>query len=185
MCNLSLFTGASQYRSGFEKAFTLLKASASEEPDKTKKRIILFLTDGDPSDDNRTLIFKTIRDRNSELNNSVIIFTFGIDPDSAEILKDIAEQNTEKHGFPRNGDITVKFILSSRETANICAGMKFGREGYFSENSTLLKTKIFHFLPRVSQNSAFCNYFLQIVKGQSCIGSFIICPGSSVILTDC
>jgi len=110
VCNLTLSTGKSQYKLGFEKAFILLKASASEEPDKTKKRIILFLTNGHPSDNNRTLIFKTIRDKNSELNNSVIIFTFGIAADSAEILTDIAEQNTGKHGFPRKGDITVKYF---------------------------------------------------------------------------
>ena len=95
-----------------EKAFDLLKASALGESDKTKRRIILFLTAGDPTD-NRGLIFKTIRDRNLELNNSVIIFTFGIDTPNPEILTDIAIQNTTKYGYPRNvsvGDITVKYM---------------------------------------------------------------------------
>ena len=95
-----------------QKAFDLLKASAVGEPDKTKRRIILFLTDGDPTDD-RGLIFKTIRDRNLELNNSVIIFTFGIGTPNPEILTDIANQNTTKYGYSRNasvGDITVKYM---------------------------------------------------------------------------
>ena len=95
-----------------EKAFDLLKASALGESDKTKRRIILFLTAGDPTG-NRGLILKTIRDRNLELNNSVIIFTFGIDTPNPEILTDIAIQNTTKYGYPRNvsvGDITVKYM---------------------------------------------------------------------------
>ena len=95
-----------------EKAFDLLKASAVGESDKTKRRIILFLTAGDPTD-NIGVIFKTIRDRNLELNNSVIIFTFGIDTPDPEILTDIAIQNTTKYGYPRNvsvGDITVKYM---------------------------------------------------------------------------
>ena len=107
-----LFTGRSVYRVGLQKAFDLLKASAVGETDKTRRRIILFLTAADPTDD-RGLIFKTIRDRNLELNNSVIIFTFGIDAPNPEILIDIANQNTTKYGFLRNvsvGDITVKYM---------------------------------------------------------------------------
>jgi len=95
-----------------QKAFDLLKASVVGETDKTRRRIILFLTDGDPTD-KRELIFKTIRDRNLELNNSVIIFTFGIDTPNPEILTDIAIQNTTKYGYPRNvsvGDITVNYM---------------------------------------------------------------------------
>ena len=111
-----LFSGNSIYQKGFEKACALLKASASEEPNKNKKRVILFLTDGEPSDKNVSLIFKTIRDCNLELNNSVIIFTYGIGTVNKEILIDIAIQNTTKYGFPpdkRLGDITVKYIVFS------------------------------------------------------------------------
>ena len=50
------------------KALDLFKASTVGESDKTKRRIILFLTAGDPTDD-RGLIFKTIRDRNLELKS--------------------------------------------------------------------------------------------------------------------
>ena len=106
------YSGRSVYQVGLEKAFDLLKASAVGESDKTKRRIILFLTDGEPTDDRR-LIFQTIGDKNLELNNSVIIFTFGIDTHNPEILTDIANQNTSKYGYPRNvsvGDITVKYM---------------------------------------------------------------------------
>ncbi|XP_074609249.1 VWFA and cache domain-containing protein 1-like isoform X2 [Acropora palmata] len=103
-------TGTSKYKIAFEKACELFKASISEKDSKTKKKVILFLTDGDPSDTNRSLIFKTIRDCNTELKNSIIIFTYGIgNAVNQEILKDIANLNTAKYGYPANrtvGDIT-------------------------------------------------------------------------------
>lgn len=72
---------------------------------------MLFLTDGAPSDKNKELIFHTIRDRNFELNNSVIILTYGFgNKVNQTILEDIAQQNTGKHGAPAStsvGDITV------------------------------------------------------------------------------
>ena len=107
------FKGNSIYEVAFEKACTLLKAAASEKNQKNRKRVILFLTNGDPSDTNRSLIFKTIRDCNTELNNSIIIFTFGIGTVNQEILKDIATLNTKKYGFLADrtvGDITVNSI---------------------------------------------------------------------------
>lgn len=104
------FPGQSIYQVAFEKACALLKASASDETTPNKKRVILFLTDGEPNDDNISSTFKIIRDCNSELNNSIIIFTYGIGTANAEILADIAKQNTSKYGFPRDisqGKITV------------------------------------------------------------------------------
>jgi len=102
--------GQTQYRLAFEKAFSLLKGSVSEEPGEKKKRVILFLTDGAPSDENKELIFHTIRDKNFELNNSVIILTYGFGSAvNQTILEDIAEQNTAKYGAPAStsvGDIT-------------------------------------------------------------------------------
>ena len=86
-----------------------------------KKRVILFLTDGAPSD-GKTAIFQTIRDRNLELNNSVVILTFGlggVDQETKSILQDIAMQNTAKYGISSNvssADITVKESLCSSVT---------------------------------------------------------------------
>ena len=105
----SCFTGETQYRLAFEKAFSLLKGSISEEPENNKKRLILFLTDGTPTDPNIP-IFETIRNRNFELNNSVVILTFGFGSADQAILQDIAKQDTAKYGVPANtsvGDITV------------------------------------------------------------------------------
>lgn len=68
------------------------------------------MTDGAPSDNRKDLIFETIRDRNLELNNSVVILTYGFGSADQEILEDIAKQNTAKHNIPVNtsvGDITV------------------------------------------------------------------------------
>jgi len=93
----------------FEKAFELLKGSVSKSLEKSKQRVILFLSDGDPKD-NRLELFKIIRDRNLELNNSVIIITYGFDRAYQELLIDIADQNTSKYGVPANtsvGDIAV------------------------------------------------------------------------------
>lgn len=107
---IHLFIGQTQYRIGFEKAFSLLKRSISEESGEKKKRVILFLTDGAPSDEKTELIFETIRDRNFELNNSVIILTYGFGKADQAILEDIAKQNTAKYGVPANtsvGDIPV------------------------------------------------------------------------------
>ena len=95
---------------GFEKAFSLLKGSISEDSGKKKKRVILFMTDGAPSDDRKELIFQTIRDRNFELNNTVTILTYGFGGADREILEDIAKQNTAKYSVSSNtsvGDITV------------------------------------------------------------------------------
>ena len=87
-----------------------MKGSVSEESGEKKKRVILFLTDGAPSDEETKLIFQTIRDRNFELNNSVIILTYGFGNADQAILEDIAKQNTAKYGVPANtsvGDIAV------------------------------------------------------------------------------
>ncbi len=68
------------------------------------------MTDGKPSDPKVELIFKTIRDRNFELNNSVIILTYGFGDVDREILEDIAKQNTARYNVSANtsvGDITV------------------------------------------------------------------------------
>ena len=93
----------------FEKAFSLLKGSISKESGNNKKRLILFLTDGTPTD-SKIPIFETIRNRNFELNNSVVILTFGFGSADQAILQDIAKQDTAKYGVPANtsvGDITV------------------------------------------------------------------------------
>lgn len=108
---LFCFTGETKFIPAFQKAFDLLIGSVSKNSSsaKSKKRVILFLTDGDPTDLRKNL-FEVIRNRNLELNNSVIILTYGFDRAYEEILIDIANQNTTKYGIPANtsvGNITV------------------------------------------------------------------------------
>ena len=106
---ISCFAGDTRFIPAFEKAFELLKGSVSKNSGKRKRRVILFLTDGNPTD-SKTDLFRIIRDRNLELNNSVIILTYGFDRAYQEILIDIANQNTTKYGVPANtsvGDIAV------------------------------------------------------------------------------
>ena len=50
-----LSSGETQYRLAFEKAFSLLKGTASEDAGKPKRKVILFLTDGAPSDDKKAI----------------------------------------------------------------------------------------------------------------------------------
>ena len=40
------------------------------------EKLILFLTDGEPTD-NKDTIMKTLRDENAKIGNKVIMFTFG------------------------------------------------------------------------------------------------------------
>ena len=107
--------GLSQYKPAFEKAFSLFKGSVSGESGQKKKRVILFLTDGKPSDIKKDSIFRIIRDKNVELNNSVIILTYGFGNVNQTILEDIAKQDTAKYGIPADisvGDITVSWHSS-------------------------------------------------------------------------
>ena len=84
---------------------------------KTRRRVILFLTDGAPTDSKEIKeLFVTIRNRNVQLNNSVIILTYGFDKNHKDILIDIANQNGTKYGVPANtsvGDVAVMQTITS------------------------------------------------------------------------
>ncbi|XP_068714502.1 VWFA and cache domain-containing protein 1-like [Montipora foliosa] len=133
--------GDSIYEVAFEKACTLLKATASEKNQKNRKRVILFLTNGYPSDTNSSLIFKTIRDCNTELNNSIIIFTFGIGTVNQEILKDIATLNTKKYGF-----------LADRTVGDITPGNYTHIDERDANTLRIKMTTYYNYLPKVSLN---------------------------------
>ena len=67
--------------------------------------VILFLTDGVPSDDKRS-IMQTIKDRNAELNNKVIIMSYGM-MFNKKILLDIANQDGTSYGVSMSSGVTV------------------------------------------------------------------------------
>ena len=70
----------------------------------TRKRVILFLTDGQPQDDEKTIL-QTINIKNGELQNSVVILTYGM-LQNLPILQDIARQRG--HGVTPAQDVIVR-----------------------------------------------------------------------------
>ena len=72
----------------------------------TRKRVILFLTDGKPQDDEKTIL-QTINIKNRELQNSVVILTYGM-LQNLPILQDIARQGG--HGVTPAPDIIVRAL---------------------------------------------------------------------------
>lgn len=67
--------------------------------------LIMFLTDGEPSDD-KTNIMQTIKNRNAELRNKVIIMTYGMLVNK-KILMDIANQDGTSYGVSMSSGVTV------------------------------------------------------------------------------
>ncbi len=99
-----LSKGLTFYSNAFTRAFDLMKnSSAGEGP--SRKKVIIFLTDGQPTDDGKT-IMQTIKTKNAELNNTVVIMTYGILQD-LHILRDIAKQDGTPYGVPKAPDVTV------------------------------------------------------------------------------
>ena len=72
----------------------------------TRKRVILFLTDGQPQDDEKTIL-QTINIKNRELQNSVVILTYGM-LQNLPILKDIAKQGG--HSVTPAPDVIVRAL---------------------------------------------------------------------------
>ena len=72
----------------------------------------MFLTDGLPTD-SITLIMQNIKTKNAELNNEVVILTYGMlmKEKDLQILKDIAKQ--EGQGVTRAPNVTVSILRLS------------------------------------------------------------------------
>ena len=85
-------------------AFNLLKGS-SVGRDASRKKVIIFLTDGEPTDAPRE-IMETIKTKNAELNNAVVIMTYGM-LQNLQILGDIANQDGTRYGVSKAADVTV------------------------------------------------------------------------------
>ena len=77
----------------------------------SRNKVIIFLTDGEPNDENK-LIMETIKTKNAELNNAVVIMTYGMGQD-LQILRDIAEQDGSRYGVPKASDVTVSKPIKS------------------------------------------------------------------------
>ena len=103
-------TGGTVYSNAFTMAFDLLKGTSAGRGS-SRKKVIIFLTDGQPNDA-AYLIMETIKTKNAELNNSVVIMTYGMLP-NLQILRDIAEQDGTKYGVPKAPDVIVSTPVKS------------------------------------------------------------------------
>ena len=56
----------------------------------------------------------TIKTKNAELNNEVVIMTYGMLAD-LQILKDIAKQDGSSYGVSKAPDVTVSTVPAMRE----------------------------------------------------------------------
>ncbi len=85
----------------------MLKGTPAEK-DPSRRKVIVFLTDGKPKESAKD-IMQTIKRKNAELNNTVVIMTYGMMSEDLDlqILRDIAEQNGTRYGVPKAPDIIV------------------------------------------------------------------------------
>ena len=108
LISFSILPGVTNYAKAFSAAFILLK-NAYQGPGSTRQMVIMFLTDGSPSDDKGN-IMQTIKDGNAELHNKVVIMTYGMLFDK-KILLDIANQDGTSYGVSKAQGVTVsKFV---------------------------------------------------------------------------
>jgi len=90
-----------------------LKGS-SPGKDHPREKVIIFLTDGEPNDA-KSDIMKTIKTKNAELNNAVVIMTYGM-LTNLQILDDIAKQDGSSYGVSKAPDVTVSTITTVSES---------------------------------------------------------------------
>ena len=108
-------TGGTDYSKAFIRAFQLLKGSSAGKGS-ARRKVIVFLTDGQPNDAGK-LIMETIKTKNAELNDTVVIMTYGM-LQNLQILRDIAKQDGTRYGVPKAPDVTVStygIMENSRE----------------------------------------------------------------------
>ena len=104
-----MYTGGTFYSRALTVAFDLLKGSSTGR-DSSREKVIIFLTDGEPNDTPKEIIEK-IKTKNAELNNAVVIMTYGMLQD-LQILRDIANQDGTAYGVAKAADVTVSTIAS-------------------------------------------------------------------------
>nr|XP_006816526.1 PREDICTED: VWFA and cache domain-containing protein 1-like [Saccoglossus kowalevskii] len=134
------------YIGALNAAFDLLKGSMST--DENRKQVILFLTDGQPTDnvgdddERRRRIMQTIIDRNNDtvMNNKVIIFTYGLGGEvDAGLLKAMALQDGSTYGVGSSGgDIEAgkSVIVSNPDNLRIVMASYYDQ---FSSTSARIK----------------------------------------------
>ena len=105
----------------------------------------MFFTDGTPSDD-KVNIMQTIKDRNAELHNKVVIMTYGMLV-YTKILLDIANQDGTSYGVDKTQSVTVsKFKHHISHLNNVSNCPKTYVDCYVIFSSILIFFFIFIFL---------------------------------------
>ncbi|XP_076811762.1 VWFA and cache domain-containing protein 1-like isoform X4 [Clavelina lepadiformis] len=59
-----------------------------------RDRVILFMSDGQPSESSTSTIFDTLRSRNAEVDDSVVILTYGLGDSDFHVLEDMASETS-------------------------------------------------------------------------------------------
>ena len=98
--------GETFYAQALQKAFALLKTNSTDVNDNLRKKVILFLTDGKPTDTiNITAVLQQEK-RSLKLATSkdVVIFAYGIGSHDFSLLRKLAEE-TEAEGTKVRIDI--------------------------------------------------------------------------------
>ncbi|KAL9960914.1 hypothetical protein ACROYT_G034422 [Oculina patagonica] len=108
--------GGTYYSKAFTRAFDLLNGSSAGEG-QFRKKVILFLTDGQPADSAKP-IMETIKTKNAELNNAVVIMTYGM-LQNLQILQDIAKQDGTPYGLPKAPDVTAGKFTYVQDAKNL------------------------------------------------------------------
>ncbi|XP_076811760.1 VWFA and cache domain-containing protein 1-like isoform X2 [Clavelina lepadiformis] len=87
----SLFAdGSTYYAKALEKAFDFFTTDIETRNNTKLDRVILFMSDGQPSEPFTSTIFDTLRSRNAEVDNSVVILTYGLGSSNFNVLQDMA-----------------------------------------------------------------------------------------------
>ncbi|XP_065835892.1 VWFA and cache domain-containing protein 1-like isoform X2 [Oscarella lobularis] len=97
-------SGSTNYKDSLVSAFDLFIQSPSRSDENLAHKVILFLTDGEPTNSlgSNTAIMQAIRDKNQVLGFKVVILTYGmgdgIQSSGETLLRKIAEQDYEYYG---------------------------------------------------------------------------------------
>ena len=104
--------GESFYARALQKAFALLKTNSTDVNDDSRKKVILFLTDGKPSDtiDVTALLQREKQSFKLATSKDVVIFAYGIGSHDFSLLQKLAEE-TEAEGTKVNTNKNATFFV--------------------------------------------------------------------------
>ncbi|XP_077996293.1 VWFA and cache domain-containing protein 1-like isoform X2 [Glandiceps talaboti] len=92
-------SGPTYYGQALREAFSLLQRSSNTKEDLEREQVILFLSDGEPTDAKRD-IMEEVKNSNEEMENKVVILTTAFGTSSGiSFLADLAKQDFVKYGI--------------------------------------------------------------------------------------